>query len=314
MKNIFKSIGNSITNTATKVKFDIQKNSPTICLVIGIIGVGAAIVVACKETLSLPDIIENVNDQKEELDKKYADEKDIVEIDEDGETHVEPNPEKKAELRTIYVRAAFDIAKLYIPAILITSLSIALIIHSHMTLVSRGIALSGAYMALRSEFEEYRKNVRNRFGEDIDKQMRFGINPQTNGEQTNAENNSNDNSDGQLVLKGPNPVGRTRFLFDETTSSKWQKDWEYNMLFLQSLEHDFNETLRANKSHVFLSDILDALGIEQTQSSRTDGWFYDREVEHKISFGLYKYEDFDGEVAMWLDFNIDGDIMSCLAA
>lgn len=299
VKDALSKFTGTFTATVSKVTFKVEQKAPEICLAIGIAGVLTATVIACKATLSLPDIIDETKEQEEEL---KAEAKNTVTVEEDGDIQEEADSDRelKNKIRKLYVTAGFNIAKLYIPAAIIGSIALALILKSHFTLVSRNIALAAGYAALVKEFEEYRKNVIRRYGENVDKELRFNIN---SDEIKDAIDNDEEKSTAIL------PV-RTRFLFDETTSDLWQRSVVYNVDLLSLCEHNLNELLRA-KGHLFVNNALEELHMAPIQSGQDNGWYYDPKVEHKIVLTTYVLEDNSG---IWIDFNIDGDIRHCLCA
>ena len=285
--------------TVSNVSFKLEQKAPEICLVVGIVGVVGACVVACKATLSLPDIVEETKEKEEELKEQH---KKTVTVEEDGDIQDEDSSEAelKNEIRKLYLTAGFNIAKLYIPAMLIGSIAIGLILKSHFTMVSRNIAICGAYAALQKEFDEYRKNVIEKYGEEADKQLRFGIDP---------DKIETEESDEQKEVTALLPA-RTRFIFDETTSDLWQKSLAYNMDLLSYTEHNANELLRA-KRHLFVNDILEMMHMDPIQSGQDNGWTYDPMIEHKIVFTTYTTGDNSG---IWFELNIDGDVRHSLIA
>ncbi len=63
-------------------------------------------------------------------------------------------------------------------------------------------------------------------------------------------------------------------------------DHEVNMMFVRNV---IQHMARVNqiRGHVFLNEVLDALGLERMSNGATDGWF-DREIEwdvHETSIG-----------------------------
>lgn len=297
VKEALSTFKNTFNAAVSNVSFKIEQKAPEICLVVGIVGVVGACVVACKATLSLPEIVEETKEKEEELKEQYD---KTVTIEEGGDiqSSEKSEAELKNDIRKLYLGAGFNIAKLYIPAVLIGSIAIGLILKSHFAMVSRNIAICGAYAALQKEFDEYRKNVINKYGEDADKEMRFGINP-------DADESEESKTETTALIPA-----RTRFIFDETTSDLWQKSLVYNIDFLSLTEHNANELLRA-KRHLFVNDILEMMHMDPIQSGQDNGWVYDPMIEHKIVFTTYTTGDNSG---IWFELNIDGDIRHSLIA
>lgn len=293
MFEIFKSIGEAVSNTVSKVSFELEKNSPTICLVTGIVGVGVAMFATYKATLKLPEVIEETNEEVKKIEAESGD-----------------NSTEDTSVAKAYVKGGLSIAKLYAPAVIISSLSVVLLLRGHHELMARNAALAAYALGLQKEFDEYRENVRLVYGEDADKKIRFNIVQQ---EQKKLEGDISENkTEETAIIKHP-MYGSTRFLFDASTTDHWTKNVTYNMDFVSLTENDANTMLRI-RGHLFLNEVLDMLGLPRTVEGQRLGWVYDPNVEHKISFGAYQWtiDMEDSEPSIWLEFNIDGDILSKL--
>jgi hypothetical protein len=105
--------------------------------------------------------------------------------------------------------------------------------------------------------------------------------------------------------------------FDETCEA-WERDSEYNLMFLKSQQDFANNKLRA-KGYLFLNDVYDALGIPRSKAGQAVGWMYKPDFQsdgdNYVDFGIYNVKrernrDFVNgyEDAILLDFNVDGVI------
>lgn len=95
-------------------------------------------------------------------------------------------------------------------------------------------------------------------------------------------------------------------IFDSSCKD-WDKDREFNMMYLKAQQTYFNDILR-NRGYVFLRDVYECLGFPVTQTSLFVGWYYDPTnafVDNYIDFDVHVKED---ESGIELDFNVDGDI------
>ena len=63
-------------------------------------------------------------------------------------------------------------AKLYAPAVMLGAASIASILASHNIMKKRNVALAAAYAAVDKSFKDYRDRVIERFGEQVEKELR----------------------------------------------------------------------------------------------------------------------------------------------
>lgn len=292
----------------------IKKYSPEILMVAGIVGTVTAAVTACKATLKVKDIMS----EKEELQNdihKCLENPDVDYTEEDG----------KKDLTTVYAQTGVKLIKLYAPSVILGGASIASIVMGQKILKKRNIALAAAYTAVDKGFKKYRANVVERFGERVDKELRYNIKAKEVEKKITDKNGKEKTvKEIQYDIEG-NPLENiseyARF-FDEATSTEHHKDAEYNLMFLRRQQDYANEVLKA-KGHLFLNDVYEMLGIPKTKAGQVVGWIYDEKNpngDNYVDFGIYRlsgYEPSDErkrafvngyERNILLDFNVDGPI------
>ena len=292
----------------------IKKYSPEILMVAGIVGTVTAAVTACKATLKVKDIMS----EKEELQNdihKCLENPDVDYTEEDG----------KKDLTTVYTQTGVKLIKLYAPSVILGGASIASIVMGQKILKKRNIALAAAYTAVDKGFKKYRANVVERFGERVDKELRYNIKAKEVEKKVTDKNGKEKTvKEIQYDIEG-NPLENiseyARF-FDEATSTEHHKDAEYNLMFLRRQQDYANEVLKAN-GHLFLNDVYEMLGIPKTKAGQVVGWIYDEKNpngDNYVDFGIYRlsgYEPSDErkrafvngyERNILLDFNVDGPI------
>lgn len=292
----------------------IKKYSPEILMVAGIVGTVTAAVTACKATLKVKDIMS----EKEELQNdihKCLENPDVDYTEEDG----------KKDLTTVYAQTGVKLIKLYAPSVILGGVSIASIVMGQKILKKRNIALAAAYTAVDKGFKKYRANVVERFGERVDKELRYNIKAKEVEKKITDKNGKEKTvKEIQYDIEG-NPLENiseyARF-FDEATSTEHHKDAEYNLMFLRRQQDYANEVLKA-KGHLFLNDVYEMLGIPKTKAGQVVGWIYDEKNpngDNYVDFGIYRlsgYEPSDErkrafvngyERNILLDFNVDGPI------
>ena len=303
MKNL--KIVNSITLVAHKALFKVKKHSPEILITAGVIGTVASAVMACKATTKLSDILE---DSKEQIDQvhKALDDETIPESkysEEDG----------KKDLAIIYAQTGIKIAKLYAPAVALGALSITGIVASNNILRKRNIALAAAYTTVDKTFKRYRNNVVDRFGEKIDKELRYGIKAKE------IEEIIVDDDGNEKTVKKTAEVADPVSLYSEFARiyddgcNGWTKDAEFNLMFLRHTQAQANDILR-RRGYLFLNEVYDMLGFQRTKAGQVMGWIYDEEdpvSDNFVDFGIYntdieKARDFVNgiERVIVLDFNV----------
>ena len=292
----------------------IKKYSPEILMVAGIVGTVTAAVTACKATLKVKDVMS----EKEELQNdihKCLENPDVDYTEEDG----------KKDLTTVYAQTGVKLIKLYAPSVILGGASIASIVMGQKILKKRNIALAAAYTAIDKGFKKYRANVVERFGERVDKELRYNIKAKEVEKKITDKNGKEKTvKEIQYDIEG-NPLENisefARF-FDEATSTEHHKDAEYNLMFLRRQQDYANEVLKA-KGHLFLNDVYEMLGIPKTKAGQIVGWIYDEKNpngDNFVDFGIYRLsgnEVYDErkrafvngyERNILLDFNVDGPI------
>ena len=258
-----------------KIKFKAIKNSPSIFMYAGAAGVIVAGVMACKATLKLDEVA------KEQREK-------IVEIKETRDDETVPDyteKEAKQDLAVMYGSMAIDIAKLYAPSVILGGLSLAAMIQSHNILNRRNAALAAALTTATETFNRYRKNVVEKYGEEVDKEMRYGIKKEKVTEKD--ENGKNVKKTIDVVSEAYDVSDYARY-FDENCDG-WSKDPELNLMFLKSQQQYANDKLQA-RGYLFLNEVYKMLGIPETKAGQIVGWKYDIENptgDNYVDFGIY---------------------------
>jgi hypothetical protein len=285
----------AVTRTVSRTILKTRANSPTILFVGGVAGVVTSTVLACKATLKVDEVLDE--HRKTAMNIKTVEHEHYGEID------------RKHDLTLLYVQSAVKFTKLYGPAVILGSVSIGMLTKSHNILSKRNAALTAAYTALEKGFKDYRKRVVDEFGEDKDREFRFGKKTETIlQEDTN----------------GKKKVNKTRFgdgggsiyskIFDEYNQN-WDPHPEYNVLFLRGVQSQCNDRLQA-RGHLFLNDVYRDLGMEDTTEGAVVGWLADGDGDGFVDFGIFedksmtRMHDFliGREGGIMLDFNVDGTI------
>ena len=303
---------NSVTRTLNKARFQIKKHSPEILIVAGIAGVVTSAVMACKATTKINDIL----DQTKEEVGKVNDAIDNEKIPED----VYSKEDAKKDLAIIYIQTGVKLVKLYGPSLILGALSITSILASNNILHKRNVALAAAYAAIDNGFKEYRGRVIERFGKDLDRELKYNIKAKEISETTVDENGKETTVTKTVpVVEYEEPSDYARFFCEGCAG--WTKDPEMNLVFLKQQQNWANELLKT-RGHLFLNEVYDMLGIERSKAGQVVGWVYDEtnpDCDNYVDFGIYdiynerKRAFVNGwERSILLDFNVDGDIYSLL--
>ena len=307
-------IMNTLTRKFYRVGFKFKKHSPEILVGAGVVGVVASAVMACKATTKLDDVLAETKDT---VDKIHDVTEHPEKIPEGKEYTVE---DSKKDLTIVYTQAGVKLVILYGPAVVLGTVSIAAIIGGHHILRKRNIALAAAYTAVDKGFKEYRGRVLERFGEEVDRELRYNIKAKEI-EKTVTDANGKETVVKETVdVADPNLTSDYARFFDDGCTG-WTKDPEFNLMFLKDQQRYANDLLKS-KGHLFLNEVYDMLGIPRTQAGQVVGWIYDEKNpigDNFIDFGIYDIADerkrsfVNGyERTILLDFNVDGNILEMI--
>lgn len=306
-------IANNMTRTFNKVGIKFKKHSPEILVVAGVVGTVTSAVMACKATTKLDSILE---DSKLTIDQiHYATE------------HPDELPEEytvedsKKDLAIVYTQSALKVAKLYAPSIILGTLSITAILTSNNILRKRNVALAAAYTAVDKSFKEYRGRVVERFGKELDRELRYNVKAKEFEETVVDEKTGKEKKVKKTVeVSELDQISDYAKFFDDGCRG-WTKDPEKNLFFLRRQQDYANERLKA-EGYLFLNDVYEMLGIPRTKAGQVVGWIYDEKNpigDNCIDFGIYdtnreSTRDFVNgyERTILLDFNVDGNILDLI--
>ena len=293
----------------SKAGLQIKKHSPEILMVAGIAGTIGSTVLACKATLKVNEILEEKKKTIEAIHTCTEDEK-LEYTEEDA----------KKDLTITYAQTGVKLVKLYAPAVALGALSITGIVAGHKILKKRNIALAAAYAVVDKSFKDYRGRVVERFGEQLDKELRYNIRAKEI-EEVKVDEYGNESIEKKTVYEVGMPEHSEFAKFFDESCPDWQKDANYNLMFLRRQQDYANEKLKA-RGHLFLNEVYDMLGIQRTPEGQSVGWIYDEKNpvgDNYVDFGIYDVTDerkrafVNGyERSILLDFNVDGSIYNLI--
>lgn len=300
-----------LTRTFNRTGLKLQKHSPEILLVAGTVGVVASTVMACKATLKVEEI---VDDAKQKIDTIHEVAADPAMAEKYSEE------DSKKDLAIVYTQTAVKFIKLYGPSVALGVVSLGCMIGSNRILNKRNAALAAAYAAVDKSFKEYRGRVIERFGEKMDKELRYNIKAQEIEETTTDENGQEVVTKKTIEVIDPNNYSQYAIIFDDGNEG-WDPDPERTKYFLIQQQNWANERLKA-RGHLFLNEVYDLLGAKRTKAGAQVGWVYDEANtfgDNFVDFGIFdttrsKARDFVNgyEKVIVLDFNVDGYILDLI--
>lgn len=290
-------IPESVTRAVGRQLLVARKHAPHALFVGGVVGVISSTVLACKATLKLSDKLDNMKHEIEETKKGYYNPQVL--------SHREyTQTDNRRDLAVVYARGSLDIAKLYAPALIVGTASIAALTGSHVTLTRRNAALGAAYTTLSEAFKSYRERVRKEVGEDKERELYYGTPI------------SIDKTTKMKTVEGANAKVSQYARWFDCNNANWQKTAEYNWHFIDLQIQQLNVNLKA-RGHVFLNEVYEALGLTHTQAGALVGWTWpprpgcDGDIICDIMASRHEFH-IGNEYQILVDFNVDGVIWNLI--
>ena len=304
---------NNVSRSINRIGFKLKKHSPEILAVTGTIGVVTSAVMACKATTKLGAIL-----------KKTKTDMEVIRTAMEHPEYLEPEKytedDGKNDIRILYAKTGLNIIKLYAPSVILGGLSITAMLTSNNILRKRNIALAAAYTAVDKGFKEYRSRVVERFGEEMDRELRYNLKSKEIEETVVDEKGKEKTVKKTVNVVDPSTYSVYARFYDDGCNG-WTKNPEDNLYFLKCQENYANDLLKT-RGHLFLNEVYDMLGIPRTQAGQIVGWVYDEKNpvgDNFVDFGILdlydekKREFVNGyERTILLDFNVDGEIFKIL--
>lgn len=305
---------NSITRKIYKTKISLEKHSPEILLITGVVGVVASSVLLCKATIKAT---ETIDEARSSLDKiNDAHDKGSTTI---GKKYTEDD--YKNDMKITYAQTGVKLAKLYAIPVGIGTISIAAILGSHNIIHKRNVALATSYTALFNDYKGYRSRVVAKFGEELDRQLKYNLTDKEI-EETTTDENGNEVTNKKVIQVMNDPVDPSVYspfarFFDDSCAG-WDPNPQYSLMFLRQQQDWANEVLKT-RGYLTINEVYEMLGIPKCGGvGQIHGWVYDEKNpigDNYVDFGIYtihieKNRDFVNgyEPFILLDFNHDGDI------
>lgn len=307
MKTINKNaLVEKASRTFCKAGLKLKKHSPEILVVGGVVGLVTSGVMACKATTKLSAILDDSKEQIELFDKVAANPEMVKE-----EYTVEDAEKDK---KIVKVQTAVKVAKLYAPSIAVGVVSIGAIFASNNIMRKRNVALGAAYATVDRAFKDYRNRVVDRFGEELDKELKYNLKTKEVKETVEDENGKKKTVKRNIKYMDSPMPSEFAVIYDDGCAG-WTKDPEDNKFFLIQQQRYANERLK-RRGYLSLNEVYELLGFPSTKAGQVVGWLYDcKDPNYKgddfVDFGLYNvdYEpnrDFVNgyERNIILDFNV----------
>lgn len=292
---------------ARTVKIKAKKNSPELLLGAGIVGMVSAGVMACRATLKVVELKKDT----EELERKI--DKSIGRTDKETGEVIYTEEDAENDRNILRIKTPLKIAGLYAPSVLLAGASAACLIGGHRIVKGRLGAMTAAYIAESNAFKDYQERVKTRFGETVEKELRYGAKI----EDVEVEKDGVKTTEKRAVASDQPLRYSPHAIIFARGNKGWDPDPQRTKFHLLQMQEYCNIKLRTQGS-LFLNEVYDLLDVPRTTLGAQVGWIYSKENpvgDNEVDFGIFnlrspKAVDFVNglEEAIVLDFNVDGPI------
>lgn len=304
------SLMTGVSRAFYKTGFQIKKHSPEILLVAGAIGTIASTVLACRATLKVHEVVKQTKEDVATINKSIEDKKTPA-----GDEYT-PEDGKK-DLAIVYTQTAVQAVKHFAPAVILGTLSLAALMSSHNIMRKRNMALAAAYATVDGAFKEYKKRIVERFGEELDRELKYNIKSKEIEETVVQEDGTETTVKKTVEVSEGGPCGSPYAVIYDDGCKGWTKDPELNKFFLFEVQAHANDILKS-RGYLFLNELYEMLGVPKTQAGHAVGWIYDEKHpigDNYVDLGLTDIHNerkrafMNGyERNILIDPNVDGEI------
>jgi hypothetical protein len=281
-KTITRTVGRSVLRT--------KHHSPALLFGAGIVGLGATVILACRATLKVEEV----------LTEHAKDMHDINRIENSSNIRSSDDQDYDQMRRHITVTTSLKLVKLYAPTAVAGVVTVACLTTSHRQLTNRNAQLAAAYVTLQRFLEGYRGRVREAIGEDREKEVYYAATPVELAQDT---------PNGPKKIYGTAPGQRSPYsqMFDDNNPN-FQESATFNEHFFRIQGELLTNKLRS-QGHLFLNEVYDRLGLPRTATGSECGWLSgSKNSDDFVDIIAIPMHDFHG--SYMLDFNAAGYIVN----
>ena len=264
----------------TKIGFYAKKYAPEILTTTGVLMMGASTVAACFAVPKAQKALKNAEQNYESIELA----KQKAEVDENfAENYTEEDYANDRKI--VSVQTTKDLALTYAPTVALAVAGASFIFAGMGIMRARYTALTSAYTALNVAYEQYRKRVAAKYGEEEEYNILHDIHEEVIQEEV-VDPETGEVTTKSVVKKVAGAEDLYTFMFD-SSSPKWDPDVFATIRFLESMQV-WAHNLLLRRGYVSLKEVLENLGITPTAESFEVGWVYDLNDptrDNFVSFG-----------------------------
>lgn len=287
-----------ISKMVNPAKLFLKKHGPDILVLLGSGGAVIGGVLACRATYKhLADVMDD-HDARAEAARE--------------------NPEDKKAMTQAYLSTGWTLCRLFAPALTVEALSIASILAGNGILRKRNVALAAAYAAVNQSFKDYRGRVVERFGAQVDSELRHNLHTEKIEETVEDENGKKKKVKREISVAGEGGDEDYARIFAKGEARAAEGNPDYDLFYLRSQQELANHMLRSH-GWLSLNEVYGMLGIDPCVAGQMVGWVYDKNddthgdnyIDFRIQDVYRKKDDGEGyEQVFLIDPNVDGSILN----
>lgn len=301
-----------------KAKFVLNKRSPEIFLGAGIVAIVGGTIWACHVSRRLDATNDEFEYMREEIDYDYEEGQEALKMAKESEETTElpavmTEKEYKHECTMLAFSRVGTYVKMYAPAVICIGGGIGMIVQGHRILCKRNAALLAAYTALDETFTEYRKRVKDRFGEDVEHDIYTGTTYEVALDEKGKPKKPK-----ELVPVVGDSISPYSEVWDEGSTKEWMKSMDYNYTFLLCQQNAANNKLWFD-GYLLLNTVRKMLGLKENPTGAICGWILPEGADKEngddfVDFGCFLKDGgldaskFTADGGILLDFNCQGVI------
>lgn len=308
---------------AKRAGHSINSNATTWLTVGSAIGFVATVVSASKQTTKLESIVTEHKTLVKEIHE--AKEKGYVELTDNEDGHVSKIPyseeDGKKDITIVYTKTGMKLLKLYAVPAIIGTLTLIAMFESDSISRRRKLEVSAAYAALDKAFRNYRDNIIERYGEDLDQKVLAGIR-ETEVTTTKVKKDGTEVTKTKKVETHDEAMMNPYYFFFQEGVDAWTKEPQENKRRVCARLNDCLKIF-ANKRYLTWNDIRAAFHLGGMPGGDKVGFVWDDSKSYndnidyvKYGFGFFDVHDeammnfgeFEGNVLIQnknLDYNIE---------
>ena len=303
---------NKIKGLPQTVSTGFQSNKPAIYMVLGTGTAIGAIVWACVQTRKLDDILE---EHEETMNK-------IKKLREESEKNGQPENFAR-ETTLAYLSTIGKCARLYAGPTVLFVASQYCYHGAYRDLNKKNVALAGMVKTMDTGFKQYRNRVRDRVGDEVEKEIATGTTTKQIEETVVDENGEEKTVTNEYKVADPNvvsPYGR----YFTRHNKHWDRSPDAVKIFFLSEQNYMNDQLKGRAlTNAFgvgtytMNEAFERLDFDAPEdgSGLYNGWIYDEKnpygdnyIELDVTPCMIPGDTGRLEQAYYVEFNFDGNI------